>query len=327
MWRTRVCDLLGIEYPILEGGMSIPGNGELAAAVSNAGGLGMVGSNPGWSPPDKQLENLKKHIRIARSLTSKPFGVNITIAIHEERVRQIIDLATEEKVAVIVTSGGDPRRFAEQIKASGARFLHVALNVKQAQRAESAGADIVIASGVDAGGLLGADEIPAFVLVPLVVDAVKVPVVAAGGIGDARGFVAALALGAQGIQMGTRFMATQECHAHQNFKEAITKAGDTDTLVTRRNLPIRARSLKTDFTKQLAEMDRKGCSAEEMTAFMAPGRVREGIILGDLVTGDPMCGTIAAMIKDIPPAAEVVKRIIDGAEAILNRCNSLQGLA
>ncbi len=324
MWRTRICDLLGIKYPILEGGMSIPGNGELAAAVSNAGGLGMVGSNPGWSPVEKQLDNLHKHIRIAKNLTKKPFGVNVTIAVHEKLVRSIIDLALEEKVSVIVTSGGDPRLFAEQIKAGGARFLHVALNVRQAQRAESAGADIVIASGVDAGGLVGADEIPTFVLVPLVVDAVKVPVVAAGGIGDSRGFIAALALGAEGIQMGTRFMATQECHAHQNFKAAIVKAGDRDTVITRRNLPIRARSLKTDFTLSLEEMDRKGCSAEEMMAFIAPGRVREGIMLGDVVDGDPMAGVVAAMIADISPAGEVVKRIIDGAEAILSRCNRLQ---
>ena len=304
--------------------MSIPGNGELAAAVSNAGGLGMIGSNPGWSPPERQLENLRKHVRMAKSLTNKPFGINVTIAIQDQRVRGIIELALEEKVPVIVTSGGDPKLFSEPIKAGGAKFLHIALNVRQAQRAESAGADIVVASGVDAGGLLSPDEIPTFVLIPLVVDAVKVPVVAAGGIGDARGFIASLALGAEGIQMGTRFMATQECHAHQNFKEAIVKAGDRDTVITRRNLPIRARSLKTDFTKRLEEMDRKGCSAEEMMVFMAPGRVKEGIMLGDMVNGDPMCGAVASLIQDIPTAGEAVRRIISNAEIILSKCDKLK---
>jgi len=324
MWRTRVCELLGIEYPILEGGMSIPGNGQLAAAVSYVGALGMVGWNPGWSLPDEHLGNLRKHIRTARSLTDKPFGVNIPLAVGSENtVKASLDLAIDERVPVVVTSGGDPKLFTEYVKVGGAKVLHVVLNVRQAQRAESAGVDAIIASGVEAGGLLGPDETSTLVLVPAVVDAVKLPVVAAGGIADARGFIAALALGAEGIQMGTRFLATEECHAHQNFKEAIVKAGDRDTVVTRRRLPVRARSLKSAFVKHLEDMDREGRSVEEIVAFLGPGRTTEGIMLGDVEEGDLLCGAIAALIHDIPTAGQVVRRIVDDATAVMNRCNEL----
>jgi len=326
MWKTKICEMLDIEYPILEGGMAIPGNGELAAAVSNAGALGVIGYNPGWAPPEKQVKNLQDHIKRAKDFTNKPLGVNIPIFMEQAtgNVKESIDLVVEEKVPVITTSGGDPKLFTEHIKSKGTRVLHVVQNVRQALRAESAGVDAVIASGVDAGGLLGPDEIPTLVLVPLVMDAVKVPVVAAGGIGDSRGFVAAIALGAEGIQMGTIFMATQECHAHRNLKEAMLKATDRDAVVTRRNLPPRVRSLKSNFVKQIEEMERRGASTEEIAAFIGPGRTREGIMLGEIEDGDPVCGLVAAMVRDIPPAGEIVKRIIDGATAIVERCNKIQ---
>ena len=196
--------------------------------------------------------------------------------------------------------------------------------MRQALRAESAGVDAVIASGVDAGGLLGPDEIPTFILVPMVVDALKVPVAAAGGIGDSRGFIAALALGAEAVQMGTIFMATRECHVHQNFKEAMLKATVSDPVITRRTLPPRVRSLRSNFVQKIEEMERRGASTEELRAFIGPGRALEGMIQGDMEDGDPICGLVAAMVKDIPPAGQIIKRIIDGAAAVLERCSQIQ---
>lgn len=327
MWRTRMCDLLGIQYPILEGGLALEGNSELAAAVSEAGALGMIGSNPGWAPPDKQIENLRSHIRKAKGLTNKPFGVNIPLERLESQDveeflaarKKAIDLAIEEKVPVIVTVGGDPKLFTGYIKEAGVKVLHVVLNVRMAKRAEAAGVDAVIASGFEAGGLLSKDEIPTFVLVPLIVDAVMLPVVAAGGIGDARGFVAAMALGAEGVQLGTRFMATVECHAHQKFKEALVAAADCDTVVTRRNMPPLVRSLKTSWTKRLAEMDRNGVSPDEIRKVVGVGKMREGSLLGDLNEGDPLCGVIAALIKEITRAGDVVRSMIESTEEVLRR--------
>lgn len=328
MWRTRLCDLLGIEYPIIEGGLGIPGNGELAAAISNAGALGQIGFNPGDEPPEKQGENLRKHIRICKSLTKKPFGVNVALVMvgpERERSESSLDIIIEERVPVVSVSGGSPNIATKKLHAAGIKVIHMALNVQHARSAEAAGVDAVIASGFDAGGLLGPDEIPTLVLVPLVAEAVKIPVIAAGGIADARGFLAALALGADGIQMGTRFLATSECFVHPAYKKAIVEAGPTDTVVTRRNtFPMpRVRSLRNALTIKLAELDRKGAPPEEIRAAMAARAATAAEMHGDMKDGDPICGISAALVKEILPAGEVVRRIIADAQASLDRCNAI----
>lgn len=330
MWKTRVCELLGIEYPIVEGGMTMAGNGELAAAVSNAGGLGMIGMNPGWSPPDEQIENLRDHIRRAKNLTSKPFGVNFTIfvgnEIDSERTKKCMDMAVEEGVKIAACSGGSPRQYTKHLKDNGIKVIHVVGNVRQAKTAEDAGVDIIAAEGYEAGGVESTDELTTIVLIPYVVDAVQVPVLAAGGIADSRSFIAALALGAEGVQIGSRFVAARECHAHNNFKEAIVKAGDTDTFITRRKIGFRIRSLRNEFTKKLEEMDVSTASPKEYLDFIGLGTAREGQMLGDTVMGDMNIGQVAGMINEIVSAEEIVRGIIDGAASVLKRCNELKQL-
>lgn len=326
MWRTRVCEILGIRYPIVEGGMTIAGNGELAAAVSNAGGLGMIGTNPGWSPPDKHVENLRSHIRKCKSLTNKPFGVNFTLFAMEQRAKALLEMAIEEGVKIAVTSGGNPKLYTRLLKDAGLKVMHVVGNSRQAKGAEDAGVDIVAAEGYEAGGVNSPDELTTMVLIPYVVDSVKIPVIAAGGICDARGFIAALALGAEGVQMGSRFIAAKECHGHDNYKNAVVSAKDTDTIITRRNLGLRVRSLKNEYTIKLEEMDRIGTSAEKIQYFMGFGTAVEGMMLGDAVKGDLNIGQNAGMLKKVLSASEIINNIIADAEKIITRCNSIHKL-
>ncbi|HIE17391.1 MAG TPA: nitronate monooxygenase, partial [Dehalococcoidia bacterium] len=223
MKRTRLCDLLDIEYPIIQGGMVWIANAELAAAVSNAGGLGLISPTASMNRTGDQVENLRKQIAIARGLTQKPFGINLPI-LNNPQIEELVSTVIDAGVKVVVTAAGSPALYTNRFKEAGIKVLHVIAGVRHAQSAERRGVDAVIAEGYEAGGHNGLDELTTFTLVPQVVDAVTIPVVAAGGIADARGVVAALALGADGVQMGTRFVATHECAAHQNFKEAIVKA-------------------------------------------------------------------------------------------------------
>ena len=307
MKKTRLCDLLGIEYPIIQGGMVWIANAELAAAVSNAGGLGLISATAGMSYNDDQIENLKQQIKTARSLTAKPFGVNLPLL--SPQIEDLIAAVINERVNVIVTATGNPALYTSRLKEAGIKVLHVVASVKHAQSAERRGVDGVIAEGYEAGGHNG--------LVPQVVDAVTIPVVAAGGIADAKGVVAALALGADGVQMGTRFVATHECIAHPNFKEAIIKANDSDTVITGRKLgPIRI--LKNEVATKLLEMEAAGASVEELATFLGPeSRSRVGQLEGDLVSGEAYCGSIAGMIKEIKSTGEVVRSIVDNYETVL----------
>lgn len=327
MWHTRLCELLGIEFPILEGGMSICGNAELAAAVSEAGGLGMLGTNPGWSSPERHVAHLRTEIRKLRGLTTRPFGVNFTLFGIQPYASEMIDMALEEEVRIVVTSGGNPKVFTRRLRDAGTFVLHVVGNVKQAKGAEDAGVNAVIAEGYEAGGVNFLDELTTMVLIPYITDAVKVPVVAAGGIYDARSFVAAMALGADAVQLGSRFLATRECHVHQAFKEAIVAASDTDTNITRRKISQRVRGLRNPYARKLEEMDANEASAEEIREFLGYGTAREGMMQGDTLSGDLLVGQVAGMIKTIHGAGDVVREIIDGAEAILARCNALQATA
>jgi enoyl-[acyl-carrier protein] reductase II len=290
---------------------------ELAAAVSNAGGLGLISPNAGMSRNGDQVENLKKQIEIAKGLTSKPFGVNLPI-LNNPQIEALVDAVIKARVEVVVTAAGNPALYTSRFKEAGIKVLHLVAAVRHAQSAEKRGVDAVIAEGYEAGGHNGLDELTTLTLVPQVVDAVAIPVVAAGGIADARGVVAALALGAEGVQMGTRFVATRECGAHQNFKDAIVKASDTDTAITGRKLGP-TRILKNEIAAKLLDMEATGASAEELLAFIGSSRSRTGQFEGDLANGEAYCGSIAGMIKEIKSVAEIIRNIVDDYDAVLAR--------
>ena len=317
MKHTRLCDLLGIDYPVIQGGMVWIASAELAAAVSNAGGLGLISPNAGMSRNGDQVENLKKQIEIAKGLTSKPFGVNLPI-LNNHQIEALVDAVIKAGVKVVVTAAGNPALYTSRFKEAGIKVLHLVAAVRHAQSAEKRGVDAVIAEGYEAGGHNGLDELTTLTLVPQVVDAVAIPVVAAGGIADARGVVAALALGAEGVQMGTRFVATRECGAHQNFKDAIVKASDTDTAITGRKLGP-TRILKNEIAAKLLDMEATGASAEELLAFIGSSRSRTGQFEGDLANGEAYCGSIAGMIKEIKSVAEIIRNIVDDYDAVLAR--------
>jgi enoyl-[acyl-carrier protein] reductase II len=290
-------------------------NAELAAAVSNAGGLGLISPTSGMSRNDDQVENLKKQLEITKSLTSKSFGVNLPI-LNNPQIEELVTTVIDAKVKVVVTAAGNPALYTSRLKEAGIKVLHLVAAVRHAQSAERRGVDAVIAEGYEAGGHNGLDELTTFTLVPQVVDAVTIPVVAAGGIADVRGVVAALALGADGVQMGTRFVATRECIAHQNFKEAIVKASDVDTVITGRKLGP-TRILKNEVATKLLEMESAGASVEELLAFIGSSRSRTGQFEGDMANGEAYCGAIAGMIKEIKSVGEVIRSIVDNYETVV----------
>lgn len=312
--RTRICELLGIEYPIIQGGMTWIANAELAAAVSNAGGLGILSPNARMRLEDDLAENLRSEIGMAKNLTDKPFGVNLPVQI--PGIEELIGVVTEEGIKVVTTSAGNPAIYTPALKEAGVRVLHLVASVRHARSAEKSGVDAVIAEGYEAGGHNGMDELTTMVLVPQVVDAVSIPVIAAGGIVDARGCVAALALGADGVQIGTRFVATRECAAHQNFKEAIVKAADTGTTITGRKFGP-ARVLKGEFANNILELESKDATPEELLVFIGIARSRTGELDGDLVEGEAYCGAIAGMINDIVGAGDVVRDIVESYSGVV----------
>lgn len=315
MIRTPVCDILGIEYPIIQGGMGWISGAELAAAVSNAGGLGIISPTAALEAGTCTPDNLRKQIIFARSLTNRPFGVNIPLEM--ESARENADVAIEEGVGVLTVGAGSPSVLTRYAKDAGVNVIHVVFSVRHALRAEAEGVDAVVASGVEAGGLLSPDELTTMTLVPQVVDAVKIPVIAAGGIGDGRSMAATFMLGAQGVQIGTLFVATCECAAHSRYKELIVQAKDVDTIVTgRRSGP--ARVLKNAFAKKLLDMEVSGVSAEEILSFAGVGAFRRGILDGDLEMGSLAAGQVVGMIKDIKNASDVVRSLVTGCEETLS---------
>jgi enoyl-[acyl-carrier protein] reductase II len=316
MKRTRICYLLKIDYPILQGGMLWLATAELAAAVSNAGALGVISPYAGMEKHGDPLENMRLQIAAARKLTKKPFGINIPLDL--EQTGLLIDIILKEKVKVVVTAAGDPHHYTEVLRKDGARVLHVVSSAKQAQLAESCKVDAVIVEGVEAGAHLGFDEIPLFSLIPQVADVVSIPVIAAGGIADARGVVAAFALGAEGVQLGTRFVAVEENIAHSKYKQAILNAGDADTAITCRKL-LPTRSVKTEFTRRLLELEESGASAGDIRNFLGYSRARTGQIEGDLENGEAYSGVSAGLIKEILPAAEVVYRLVEDYQKVIKK--------
>lgn len=314
MKKTRVCDLLGIEYPILQGGMLWLATAELSAAVSNAGGLGVISPMAGMERHGDSAKNLKSHINKVKDLTDQPFAVNIPLDLQQSGI--LIDVILKEKVPIVVTAAGSPSYYTELFRQEGMKVLHVVSSVKQAQAAASGKVDAVIVEGCEAAGHIGFSELPLFSLVPQVADAVSIPVIAAGGIVDSRGIIAAFALGAEGVQLGTRFVAVDENIASPNYKQAIIEANDTDTVITCRKL-LPTRSLKTNFSERLLELEEAGASAEEIREFLGYSRARKGQLEGDLANGEAYCGASAGLIKEILPAATVVRGLVEGCEAII----------
>lgn len=289
---------------------------ELAAAVSNAGALGIISPFGGMERYGDLLENLRLQIAKARSLTKKPFGINILLDL--EKSGMLVNIVLQEDVKIVITAEEDPRYYTELLCKEGVKVLHAVSNVKQAQIAKSCGVNAIIAEGVEAAAHIGFDELPLFSLIPQVVDAVSVPIIAAGGIVDARGLVAAFALGAEGVQLGTRFVAVEENNANPKYKQAILGAKDTDTVITCRKL-LPTRSLKTEFTRCLLELEESGASADDIRNFLGHSRARTGQLEGDLENGEAYCVASAGLIKEIIPAAMVVQNLVEGYEKILKK--------
>jgi len=308
MLKTAICDLFGIKHPILQGGMAHVATAELVSAVSNAGGLGIIGT--GNAEPDW----VREQIRLTRQQTSKPFGVNILLI--SPFAEQAIEVALQERVSVVTTGAGNPGVYISRFKQAGVRVVPVVSSVALAVRLERAGVDAVIAEGMESGGEVG--ETTTMALVPQVADAVQIPVIAAGGIGDGRGLAAALALGAQGVQMGTRFVCSQECIAHPAYKDKLLKARDRSTVVTGQTTGYPMRCLQNRLTRRFAELEKAGASKEELDLF-GRGRVYQGLIEGDLEEGSLLSGQIAGLINEIKPVKSIIEEMVTEAETVLAR--------
>ena len=303
--ENKICKLLGIEYPVIQGGMAWVATAELAAAVSNAGGLGLIAA--GGAPADVVREQIKK----ARTLTDKPFGVNVMLM--SPFADEVMQVVIEEKPAVVATGAGNPGKYIDALKEAGIKILPVIASVAMAKKMEKSGADAIIAEGTEAGGHIG--ELTTMVLVPQVVDAVSVPVIAAGGIADSRGTAAAFALGADGIQVGTRFICSTECIAHENYKNAVLKAKDRDAVVTGRSTGAPVRALKNKLTREYERLEKANASFDEIEQ-LGVGGLRRAFAEGDTDMGSLMAGQSAAMVSEILPCSEIIKDLLKNVKSI-----------
>ena len=305
--KTEITELLGIEYPVIQGGMAWVAECHLAAAVSNAGGLGLIAA--GGAP----AEWVREQIRETKKLTDKPFGVNIMLMnLESEKVAKVI---VEEGVKVVTTGAGSPEKYMADWKAAGVKVIPVVASVALAKRMERCGADAVVAEGTEAGGHIG--ELTTMVLVPQVVDAVNIPVIAAGGIADGRGMAAAFMLGANGIQMGTVFAASKESVIHENYKNSIFKAKDIDSRVTGRSTGHPIRVLRNDMARKYLELEKEGAPFEELEK-MTLGSLRRAVQEGDVKSGSLMAGQIAGMIKEERSCEDIIKSVVCGASRLMN---------
>lgn len=299
-FRNRITDLFGIRYPILQGGMIWASGWRLAAAVSEAGGLGIIGS--GSMYPDI----LRDHIRKIKAATSKPFAVNIPLLYAD--VEKHIQIILEEGVKIVVTSAGNPKTWTPLLKEKGITVVHVVSSSKFAQKAEQAGCDAVVAEGFEAGGHNGREETTTLVLIPAVVGAVKIPVIAAGGIVNGRQILATMILGAEGAQLGTRFVASEEASSHIEFKKAVIQTQEGDTLLTMKQLtPVRL--IRNKFFQQVQEAELRGATVEELKALLGRARAKKGMFEGDLEEGELEIGQAAALVKEILPAGKIVEQL------------------
>lgn len=304
--KTEVTKLLGIEYPIIQGGMAWVATYQLAAAVSEAGGLGLIGA--GGAPASW----VREQIREAKKLTDKPFGVNLMLMNPE--ADEIAKVLVEEGVQVVTTGAGSPEKYMAMWKAAGIKVIPVVASVALAKRMERCGADAVVAEGTEAGGHIG--EITTMALVPQVVDAVSIPVIAAGGIADGRGVAAAFMLGAKAVQIGTRFLAAEESIVHENYKNFVIKAKDIDSRVTGRSTGHPVRVLRNKQAKEYLKLESEGASFEELEKLTLGG-LRKAVVDGDVENGSVMAGQIAGLVKEIKPCAEIVKELVEQADKLL----------
>lgn len=304
--QTEVTRLLGIEVPVIQGGMAWVAEYHLAAAVSNAGGLGLIGAAS--APADWVRDQIRK----AKELTKRPFGVNIMLmSPYADEVAQVV---AEEGVKVVTTGAGNPEKYMKLWKKSGIKVIPVVASVALAKRMERCGADAVVAEGCEAGGHIG--ENTTMCLVPQIVDAVKIPVIAAGGIADGRGMAAAFMLGAKGVQMGTHFIVTDECQVHEAYKERILKAKDIDSRVTGRSTGHPVRALRNDMTKRYLELEKKGAPFEELEQLTLGG-LRKAVVDGDVKDGSVMAGQIAGLVKERMSCKELLDRLVAETDALM----------
>lgn len=304
---NRVCQLFNIEVPVIQAGMIWCSGWRLASAVSNAGGLGLIGSGSMYP------EVLQEHIRKCTAATQKPFGVNVPLLYPE--IDKLMNIIVEEGVKIVFTSAGNPATWTGYLKEKGITVVHVVSSVKFAKKAEQAGVDAVVAEGFEAGGHNGREETTTFVLIPLVREAVSIPLIAAGGIATGRGMLAAEVLGADGVQIGSRFAASAESSAHEKFKKVIVDAGEGDTLLTMKQLtPVRL--VRNKFFQQVVEAEQRGASVEEMKQLLGRARAKKGMFEGDLDEGELEIGQVAAAIREVKPAAEILNEIWNEYQAL-----------
>jgi len=305
--KNVICKLLNIQYPIFQGGMAWIGTAELASAVSNAGGLGIIGA--GHMPPDI----LRAEIQKVKNWTNKPFGVNIMLM--SPFVKEVMQVVVDEKVPVVTTGAGNPGEYIPALKAIGTKIIPVVASVALAKRLARTGVDAVIAEGTESGGHIG--DITTMALVPQIVDAVDIPVIAAGGIGDSRGLAAAFALGAQGVQIGSRFVLSKECIAHDNYKNSVLKAKDRATVVTGRSTGHPVRVIGNKLTREYLEMEKAGVSVDELEKIGA-GKLHLATHKGDVDNGSVMIGQISGLLHEMKSVDEIIQGLVNGLSGVIN---------
>lgn len=311
MMKTRITELLSIDYPVIQGGMAWVAEAHLAAAVSEAGGLGLIGA------ASASGEWVREQIQKAKKMTEKPFGVNIMLM--SPNADEVAKVVVEEKVSVVTTGAGTPEKYMKMWKDADIKVIPVVASVAMAKRMERCGADAIVAEGTEAGGHIG--ENTTMVLVPQIADAVKIPVIAAGGIADGRGMAAAFMLGAEGVQMGTRFIATVEAQVHSNYKGCILKAKDIDSRVTGRTTGHPVRALRNQMTKEYLRLEKEGASFEELEQLTLGG-LRKAVVEGDVTDGSVMAGQIAGLIKDELTCKQVIQKLVSKAETLMKGAGS-----
>lgn len=322
MFNTRITELLGIRYPILAGPMGPKiSDAGLVSAVSNAGGLGIL---PALEFPN--TKGLREEIKKIKSLTDKPFAVNVTLVpfySREGSFDEYFAAAIEEGVNIIETSARSPEPYMELLKGAKVKVIHRATRTRDIKTAERVGVDAVIILGIEAGGLPGMEDVTSFVRIPIAKDAVNIPVIAGGGIADARGFVAALALGAEGVLMGTRFLASKECSIHSKIKEWLLELNENDTVLIGRSMKNTSRVVKTDFTQNILEMEQKGATPEELLAIMRSDIERNAYTTGDASRATVSAGQVVGLLDDIPSVKEIIEGIINQARLVVERLGKI----
>jgi enoyl-[acyl-carrier protein] reductase II len=312
--NNRITSLFGIEYPIVQAGMIWCSGWRLAAAVSNAGGLGLIGAGSMYP------EILEEHIRKCKVATQKPFGINVPLIYPQ--VEQLFELILREGVKIVFTSAGNPAKYTSMLKQHGITVVHVVPNSKSAVKCEQAGVDAIVAEGFEAGGHNGREETTTMALIPLVRKSTSLPLIAAGGIASGRQMLAAMALGADGVQIGSRFVASDESSAHPAFKQRILESAEGDTRLSLKKL-IPVRLLRNDFFNAVEELENRGASAEELQSLLGKARAKAGMFEGNLTDGELEIGQVAAMIGSIKPAGEIVREIVEEFnESLAGLCNT-----